>query len=310
MNSLTLAVRGLRDAPAPLAALQAHLGPLPALDRFVRADRAEPEWSLAPASAGALTALAVGADPGDGWWTRLDPVHLVAGNDTLRLAPPTLDDDDAAALVAYLAHELELTIHRADAAHWYARFEPYAETLHRPDEVLGHSIDAHLPRDAALLRWLNEAQMVLHQHPVNQRRADHGEPAINCVWPWGGGPLEPPAALPFAQVCTERPELTGAARFHGIAADGVPDAFAGLAATGATLVEIDALFEASRLGAVEAWVEAVRTLERDWLAPALDALDAGDLETLTLYDGQGTYTLRRAMRWRVWRRGGFLAAAH
>ncbi|MEX0900514.1 MAG: hypothetical protein WD081_07465 [Gammaproteobacteria bacterium] len=310
MSSLTLSVRGLREPPAPLASLREHLGPTTALDRFVRADRAEPAWSLAPTAAGALTALAAGDEPGDAWWARLDPVHLVAGNDSLRMAPPTLDDDDSATLVAYLAHELDLPIFRADATHWYARFAPYDERLHAPSEVLGRNIDAYLPRDSGLLRWINEAQMVLHQHPVNQRRADHGEPAINCVWPWGGGVIEAPDAMPFTRVCTLRPELKGTARFHGLEVAAVPRTFADTPHQGDTLVELDALFEAGRLGAVETWVHALRTLVQDWLAPAVHALDADELASLILYDGQTAHTLRRGMRWRVWRRGGFLAAAH
>lgn len=310
MTALTLSVRGLKQLPAPLASLREHLGPLHALDRFARADRGAAAWAISPTSAGALTALAAGDEPGDAWWSRLDPVHLVAGNDSLRMAPPLLDDDDAAALVAYLSHELEITIRCADAMHWYACFTPYTESLSAPTDALGRNIDGYLPKDAVLLRWINEAQMVLHQHPVNQRRADHGEPAINCLWPWGGGAFVPPAAVPFTRVYTERPELLGAARFHGIAADGVPKGFADTRLEGDTLVELDRVFEAGRLGAVEAWGDAVRALEREWLTPAVAALDAGDLGSLVLQDGDDAYTLRRGMRWRVWRRGGFLAAAH
>ncbi len=310
MSSLTLFVRGVQDPPAPFAALREHIGPLPALDRFARADCEEPAWSLAPASAGALTALSAGDAPGDDWWSRLDPVHLVAGNDSLRMAPPTLDDDDAAALVAYLSRELELPILRADAIRWYARFTPHSERLYAPADVFGRSIDAYLPRDTALLRWINEAQMVLHQHPVNLRRADHGEPAINCLWPWGGGPLEPPAKLPFTHIFTARPEIVGVAQFHGIAVDQTPGAFADSSVDGAILVELDALSEVTSLGAVEAWVDALRMLESDWLAPAVTALDAGELDSVTLHDGHTTHTLRRGMRWRIWRRGGFFAAAY
>jgi hypothetical protein len=39
---------------------------------------------------------------------------------------------------------------------------------------------------------INEAQMVLHAHPVNQARQAAGQPVVNSLWPWGGGRL--PAA--------------------------------------------------------------------------------------------------------------------
>ena len=41
---------------------------------------------------------------------------------------------------------------------------------------------------------MNEAQMILHTHPVNAEREARGMPAVNSVWLWGGGTL--PAITP------------------------------------------------------------------------------------------------------------------
>src|SRR3546814_17686782 len=41
-------------------------------------------------------------------------------------------------------------------------------------------------------RWrvlLGEAQVVLHNHPRNARRAEQGRPPVNSLWFWGGGVL-------------------------------------------------------------------------------------------------------------------------
>ena len=48
-------------------------------------------------------------------------------------------------------------------------------------------------RDAVRVRALvNELQMLLHEHPVNERRAARGLPAVNSVWLWGAGDTAEP----------------------------------------------------------------------------------------------------------------------
>ena len=61
---------------------------------------------------------------------------------------------------------------------------------HDPALVAGHNIHDYMPSgpDGALVRSLmNEIQMVLHEHPVNESRARRNEPVINAVWLWGFG---------------------------------------------------------------------------------------------------------------------------
>ncbi len=64
--------------------------------------------------------------------------------------------------------------------------EPLAHAL------LNRSIKHHLPQGADALAWhrvTNEAQMILHTHPVNAAREARGELVANSVWLWGGGTL-------------------------------------------------------------------------------------------------------------------------
>jgi hypothetical protein len=61
-----------------------------------------------------------------------------------------------------------------------------------PEQALGEDLYEHLPHGSEGRRWrvlLNEAQVVLHQHPINAERRLRGLPPVNSVWLWGGGAL-------------------------------------------------------------------------------------------------------------------------
>ncbi len=54
-----------------------------------------------------------------------------------------------------------------------------------PDEALGCELKSMLPTPNVWQRYLNEAQMVLADLPVNRTRAARGAPVVNSVWFWG-----------------------------------------------------------------------------------------------------------------------------
>ena len=54
-----------------------------------------------------------------------------------------------------------------------------------PDEVLGCDLKSMLPTPKVWQRYLNEAQMLLADLPVNRARAARGELMVNSVWFWG-----------------------------------------------------------------------------------------------------------------------------
>jgi hypothetical protein len=56
--------------------------------------------------------------------------------------------------------------------------------------VLGKIANPYIEQSRQNLPWyklLNEIQMFMHQHPVNQQRIQRGLVAINSLWFWGGG---------------------------------------------------------------------------------------------------------------------------
>ncbi len=165
------------------------------------------EWLLEPTDmsrclrdwpAGPAVARERGADLGAGHtWCLAQPVHLAAGLDHLRLAPlaaATLTAGEADELAASIrAHFGDDEIAVAPCADdvWLLRFARVIDSTTQPPELaVGHNVHDFMPAgpDGARVRSLmNEIQMLLHEHPVNERRARAGKLPVNAWWLWGFG---------------------------------------------------------------------------------------------------------------------------
>ena len=129
-------------------------------------------------------------------------------------------------------------------------FEPPAHYVH-PLSVLGKNVSRFVEQSRQVLPWyklLNELQMFLHQHPVNQRRLQTGRLPVNSLWTWGAGTA-----------------LTPISGLEWYGEDAVFDRFAQSLELG--VGSLDAF--AARAGGVSAVVLDLRLLE--WLKAGLDA---------------------------------------
>jgi hypothetical protein len=132
------------------------------------------------------------------------PVHFAAGLDHLRLAPlaqAALTEDDASALGALVGSHFstdELSVAAFVHGAWLLRCARSIDCSTRPpDAVVGHNVHDFMPagRDGARIRSLmNEIQMLLHEHPVNQRRERARQLPVNGWWLWGFGDAVPGAS--------------------------------------------------------------------------------------------------------------------
>ena len=277
------------------------------------------EWPIA-----ALTLLADGHAPGKAYWLRADPVHLQARDADLALVSRdlALRAAEAAALVDALNRHFAqdgLTFLAPAPQRWYLRLaEPARIRTSPPDDAHGRSVAARLPRGPDALTWhrrANEAQMLLHDHPVNAAREDTGAPAINSIWFWGGGslPLDLPQTSEFAHVWADAPLARGLALLVGVPRSPLPSdgaAWLETAGEGRHLVVLDAPgFEAL----LDARAHQLAQLDEVWLAPLLRGLASGRLQELTLavthLQAALHFSLTRADLWKVWRRGHDLARA-
>jgi hypothetical protein len=266
-------------------------------------------------AAGALTLLGAGGEPGGDCWTRADPVHLQLMRERLVLVPAAaleITGDEAAALCAALNQHFaeRLVLQAIDARRWVAKLPRDMALGREPALALaGRDVAPSLPPDAAAL--LNEAQMVLHSHALNEAREARGAPPINSLWLWGAGRAPRAAhAQRWHSISAADPLVLGLGRAAGLRHRPLPAGgeawLARAPEEGRHLLVLEALRAPLALAEEESYRESLAALERDWFAPLLAALRAGRIGMVTIHvpdAGECTAyeTIRGDLR-RFWRR--------
>lgn len=154
--------------------------------------------------AAALTRQALVGDAADALWLSADPAWVqpdLNGARLLACGQLGLTPDEAQALAepllpVFADAGMALAVSTPDRWHLRLPADTDLPAFAAPEQALGEDVFEHLPPGATGKRWrllLNEAQILLHQHPVNQARRERGLPPINSVWLWGGGRL--PASM-------------------------------------------------------------------------------------------------------------------
>jgi hypothetical protein len=271
-----------------------------------------------PMAAGALTLLGAGAQPGTACWARADPVHLRLMRDRLIVVPGaafSLSREEAEALAAALNRHFAgvLSLRVAEPLRWCAELAQEL-SIDAPAalEAAGRDVDltARIGGEAGK-RWarlLNEAQMLLHAHPVNQAREARGEAAVNSLWLWGTGRAPHAASARWRSVSAADPLPLGLAKLAGALARALPDSahewLAAAPAEGRHLLVLDALRAPLALGQGAEYRACIEGLEQRWFAPLLAALRAGRAGLLTLHvpDAAASFETARGDLRRFWRR--------
>lgn len=238
--------------------------------------------------------------PGDaeGAWLRADPAFVRADMATGRLMAWSelgISAAEAQALIAPLRPlfgDEGLLLDAPHPARWYLRLPERAELPAFPDpqDAMGDDLREHLPQGAQGRRWLRlltEAQVLLHNHPLNLERQRRGQAPVNSLWFWGAGARPHQVATRFVSVQSDEPLLRALAVAAGAALP--PPAARYAAGEGDQLLDLRGALPAS--------------LHADWLLPALAALGAGGLSAIELdFPDAAGMRLLRAQRWRFWRR--------
>lgn len=278
----------------------------------------------------ALRLLGEGIDPGRHHWACADPVHLRLHQERLILADGARAEvtmAEAEALVSELNRHFgtgsesgesfesfeSFEFIAAAPERWYLRLSAAASFETPPlSAMAGRRIERQLPEEAGLAwlrRLLNEAQMLLHGHAVNEARADAGRMTVNSLWLWGPGRLPDTSAGKWTTVCSDHPLARGLARHAGIPERPAPASFDALKAFAGKddrlLVTLEPLLRAVQYEDIDAWRDGIVALERDWFAPLAAAVRAGrvvlDLRASTIY-GEPGWQVERGDLWKFWKR--------
>lgn len=272
------------QAPGRIAQWQRHVTLVPS------------HW--APA---AVTRQVDAGDAADALWLRADPAHvrpdingarLLASGE--RLGTTQQDVDALLPALKPVFGDAGVLLDAPHPARWYLRLQPGSELppFSEPDDALGEDIFDHQPQGPAARRWralLNEAQIVLHNHPWNAQRQARGLAPINALWVWGAGRLPNAVRSAAARIHSDRDLPLALARLAGVQGAVLP-------ATLSTPPIAGDLYDLTRSRDLAA-------LQRDWLRPALATLGKADIAEVLIDSADGSaLSLRAGQRWRFWRK--------
>jgi hypothetical protein len=241
--------------------------------------------------------VCLAAEQAVGFWMRAEPIHFAAGMtriDAVTLGGATmLNSEDRTELGLAIGDFVRGSGLQWDERRWLIGFpRVLAVQTWQPNfrAELEHVMPTG-PDAKELRRLMTELQMLLHEHPVNNRRARRRLPAANAVWLWGGGLVKAVTSNYMTSM-----------RIFGT------DAFtSGLAVTiGARAVPTknfqQVLNEMADADSVAVLELSAQNLLTDWLQPLQVALSKGRLRSLVLAVDQWTIELTRTDLWRVWRK--------
>jgi hypothetical protein len=227
----------------------------------------------------ALAALGAGVNPGSDYWLHADPVYVHLLRDRIILTDEAFADltaDEIAAILDTLNQHFAGQGMEFIAAgkHCYLRLQSPAEiTTSFREEALNADIQQHLPTGPESRLWhqrLNEVQMLLHDHPVNQAREQRDALPVNSLWISGGGVLPTVQASPFTGIWANDALAAGLAVASACPMFPAPDS-------------ADAWLAQHPKGDALVVPDAADDLEQEWFVPLTQALKSGHLQSLTLH---------------------------
>ncbi len=259
-----------------------------------------------------LRLLALGGKPDDSAWLCADPVHLEVNQRGAALKDPGLlaiDADEGrqlhATLAALFADVGELVA--TTPAHWHLRLKQNPPAMPgRLTDLVEQPATALIPSGDAGRLWrqlINDCQIALHSHAVNETRKSQRKTEINSIALWGAGVLPTTVAGIDSMMQCDEAVIGGLAKSAGLHAHTVAERFA--ATNNDLLVHWDKLQIPSVSHDALAWREALEHLEQDWIAPALAAVASGRLKKIELHgfgeDESVSCTMRSLDRYCFWR---------
>jgi len=144
---------------------------------------------------------------------------------------------------------------------------------------------------------VNELQMLLHEHPVNERRVARGLPPVNSVWLWGIGIARAPMATVSGDLLADDAWLAGLWRRHGGSVR-PPAVLAEVLAEEGADVRVATLMPTDGRPAAD----ALQALEDSLFVPVRTALVESRVNLVSLHTGRRVLELTPSARWAFWRR--------
>lgn len=235
-----------------------------------------------------------------GVWLCADPAWVRSEATGARLMACPVDDvsatdaDELAMALRPLFNEAAALVVDTPST-WNARLagETRVAAFTDPADALGASLIDVLPEGEAGRAWrrlFNEAQILLHAHPVNARRTAAGKAPVNALWFWGEGTLPDSVETDLRYVASTDDVLRGLAKMAGaIRIEPLPQAMEAAGKAGNALLDLQM---PDGLDRISDWLPSFRRWLRDKRFRAI---------SLVFADGE-RFRVLHAHRLRFWRK--------
>ena len=157
-------------------------------------------------AAGLAMAQAYAIDEDPSRLLLIEAIHLQADMHSAIAVPIPLDEEnrnDISIIINELKDlfNVDCDISEIADGRYLLCLKAFDAPLHYPHplSVLGKSINPFIEQSRQNLSWyqlINEFQMFMHQHPVNEQRRQRGKLLVNSLWAWGAGARPTPALQP------------------------------------------------------------------------------------------------------------------
>jgi 2,3-bisphosphoglycerate-independent phosphoglycerate mutase len=109
-----------------------------------------------------------------------------------------LSHEDSSLLLRALQEQVvdtPVTFHHGGGYHnlMFMKTAPISEPLSAPNELIGEGIRQFMPEGETareLVFVMNQAQIILHNHPYNKQHVAEQKDPVNSIWLWGNGSLD------------------------------------------------------------------------------------------------------------------------
>jgi hypothetical protein len=224
-------------------------------------------------------------------WLRADPAHVRAEMGVARLlsiGDRSLTQAEADALIKplkILFGDSGFLLSAPVPDRWYLMLpkESKVPEFKAPIDAIGADIFSTMPHDDVARRWhalLNEAQIILHNHPVNAARITKSQLPMNSLYFWGGGILPDQVSFSVDAVISDDIEVQALAKMANVATR--------MAENGSALIDLRRVRDWKKIES-EYFLPNHATLNQRYSRIVLDFADGTQL------------SLQKSQKWRFWR---------
>ena len=263
----------------------------------------------------AITRLVDSNQYPDGIWLRVDPVHVNADGNRLKLTDSsqfTLTQHDALAFAAEInsllkPYNLELEV--PCSTRWYLKFNDDYHLKTKPiDSVIGQNILPFMPSGDDKINFvqlMNDIQMILHDFPINTNREEEKKLPINSVWLWGYGKLPDILDRNWSFVFGDEILAEGLSMLSATPFSKLPQKLDDIHSKQSNYINLIVISDFDKFRyyyEFDEWVEILMNYEINWFTPLYEAIKRNDLDEVRIETDINSITINKNTKYNFWKR--------